>query len=108
MTRRKVLSIITIHSLNSGIPEDGFGLTNEGFFFVAISKGGFRDDRKSVIFIFGNSGQSMPGSIAGIALSVPLTMFMMALELIVALVQAFVFTILTASYIGAATEEAHH
>jgi F-type H+-transporting ATPase subunit a len=34
-------------------------------------------------------------------------MFMMAIELIVALVQAFVFTILTASYIGAATEEAH-
>jgi len=32
----------------------------------------------------------------------------MAIELIVALVQAFVFTILTASYIGAAVEEEHH
>ena len=35
-------------------------------------------------------------------------MFMMALELIVAFVQAFVFTILTASYIGAAIEDHHH
>jgi F-type H+-transporting ATPase subunit a len=32
----------------------------------------------------------------------------MAIELLVAFIQAFVFTILTASYLGAATEEAHH
>ena len=37
-----------------------------------------------------------------------LSLFMMAIELIVAFVQAFVFTILTASYLGQATEEAHH
>lgn len=62
----------------------------------------------SLIFIFGNVGQSISGSITGTAISIPLTMFMMAIELIVAFVQAFVFTILTASYISAAVEDHHH
>ena len=61
-----------------------------------------------LIFIFGKAGESMGGSLVGTAMSVPLTMFMMAIELIVAFVQAFVFTILTASYIGAAIEDGHH
>jgi len=59
--------------------------------------------------LFGTAGNpSTTGNLVGTALSVPLTLFMMAIELIVAFVQAFVFTILTASYIGAATEEHHH
>ncbi|MBK9151275.1 MAG: F0F1 ATP synthase subunit A [Saprospiraceae bacterium] len=61
-----------------------------------------------LIFIFGNSGESFGGGLIGTAMAVPLTLFMMAIELIVAFVQAFVFTLLTASYIGAATEEHHH
>lgn len=61
-----------------------------------------------LIFIFGQSGASLGGSVLGTVVSIPLTMFMMAIELIVAFVQAFVFTILTASYIGAAIEEGHH
>ncbi|MEZ4909796.1 MAG: F0F1 ATP synthase subunit A [Saprospiraceae bacterium] len=61
-----------------------------------------------LIFIFGQSGASLGGSVLGTVVSIPLTMFMMAIELIVAFVQAFVFTILTASYIGAAIEEHHH
>lgn len=61
-----------------------------------------------LIFIFGQSGESLSGSLVGTAISIPLTIFMMVLELIVAFVQAFVFTILTASYIGAAIEEPHH
>lgn len=61
-----------------------------------------------LIFIFGNAGQSLAGSITGTALAIPLTIFMMAIELIVAFIQAFVFTLLTASYIGAATEVHHH
>jgi len=61
-----------------------------------------------LIFIFGKAGTNMAGSLTGTALAIPLTMFMMAIELIVAFVQAFVFTILTASYLGAATEEHHH
>ncbi|MFK8009880.1 MAG: F0F1 ATP synthase subunit A [Saprospiraceae bacterium] len=39
--------------------------------------------------------------------SILLTMFMMAIELLVAFIQAFVFTILTAAYLNASTEEAH-
>ena len=62
----------------------------------------------SLIFIFGNVGESPVGAYGASIGSGILTLFMMAIELIVALVQAFVFTILTASYIGAATEEAHH
>lgn len=61
-----------------------------------------------LIFIFGKSGASIGGGAIGTAMAVPLTLFMMAIELIVAFVQAFVFTILTASYIGAAIEEHHH
>lgn len=61
-----------------------------------------------LIFIFGKAGESTLGGITGTVISVPLTMFMMALELIVAFVQALVFTILTASYIGAAIEDTHH
>lgn len=39
--------------------------------------------------------------------SVLLTLFMMTIELLVAFIQAFVFTILTAAYLSASTEEAH-
>jgi F-type H+-transporting ATPase subunit a len=62
----------------------------------------------SLIFVFGHSGAN-PG--AGLAASIGaglLTVFMMSIELLVALIQAFVFTLLTASYIGAATEEHDH
>jgi F-type H+-transporting ATPase subunit a len=62
----------------------------------------------SLIFIFGKSGESVGGSLGAAVGSMVLTLFMMAIELIVAFVQAFVFAILTASYIGAATEEVHH
>ncbi|MCC6460628.1 MAG: F0F1 ATP synthase subunit A [Saprospiraceae bacterium] len=62
----------------------------------------------SLIFIFGDAGQSLNGSIAGIAASVPLTLFMMTLELLVAFLQAFIFTMLSAVYFGAAVEEPHH
>jgi F-type H+-transporting ATPase subunit a len=62
----------------------------------------------SLIFIFGNSGANMGAGIGATFGSGLLTIFMMSIELLVALIQAFVFTILTASYIGAATEEHHH
>lgn len=61
----------------------------------------------SLLFIFNNAGQNLGGSVPGLLLSSILAMFMMALEIIVALVQAFVFTILSASYIGSAIEESH-
>lgn len=62
----------------------------------------------SFIFIFGKNGESVPGALGGAVGSTLLTLFMMTIELIVAFVQAFVFTILTASYLGAATEEHEH
>jgi F-type H+-transporting ATPase subunit a len=61
-----------------------------------------------LIFVFGQEGNNILGGYATGIGSVLLSLFMMAIELIVAFVQAFVFTLLTASYIGAATEEAHH
>jgi len=62
----------------------------------------------SLIFILGHSGESTGGGIAGILASVPLTLFMMTLELLVAFLQAFIFVMLSATYIGAAVEEPHH
>jgi len=61
-----------------------------------------------LIFVFGKSGASPVGAYGTAVGSTLLTMFMMAIELLVAFIQAFVFTILTASYIGAAVEEHHH
>ena len=63
-----------------------------------------------LIFIFGKAGDSLAGSIGGTAIAIPLTLFMMAIELIVAFIQAFVFTLLAASYLGDATadHDDHH
>ena len=61
----------------------------------------------SLIFIFSQNGQMAMGGYGAAIPSMLLTLFMMAIELLVAFIQAFVFTILTASYIGAAIEEHH-
>jgi F0F1-type ATP synthase membrane subunit a len=60
-----------------------------------------------LIFVFGQNGANAGAAYGTAAGSILLTMFMMAIELLVAFIQAFVFTILTASYIGAAIEEHH-
>lgn len=61
-----------------------------------------------LIFVMGESGK-YPATSYGMAVgSAALSLFMMAIELLVAFLQAFVFTILTASYIGAAIEDEHH
>ncbi|MBK9984890.1 MAG: F0F1 ATP synthase subunit A [Saprospiraceae bacterium] len=60
-----------------------------------------------LIFVFGKMGQSVAGAAGGFLVAAPLTMFIMAIELLVAFIQAYVFTLLVASYIGAATEEHH-
>jgi len=62
----------------------------------------------SLIFIFGKSGENVGASIGASIGSGVLSIFMMAIELLVAFIQAYVFTLLTASYLGAATEEPHH
>jgi F-type H+-transporting ATPase subunit a len=54
----------------------------------------------SLIFIFENAA-------LGLAV-VPFSLFMNVIELIVAFIQAFIFTMLVSTYIGAAVEEHHH
>jgi len=59
----------------------------------------------SLIFIF---GQMSVGLGLGVSvLSLAFTIFMTMLELVVALIQAYVFTLLSAIYFGMATEEHH-
>jgi F-type H+-transporting ATPase subunit a len=60
-----------------------------------------------LIFIFGKAGTSVGGSVAGLAAAVPLSLFMMAIELLVAFLQAYIFTMLSATYFGMALEGAH-
>lgn len=62
----------------------------------------------SLIFIFSNNGASQIGGFGTAIPSALLSLFMMSIELLVAFIQAFVFAILTASYIGAAIEDHHH
>jgi F-type H+-transporting ATPase subunit a len=61
-----------------------------------------------LIFIFGKMGTSVGGGYGGAVISVALTMFMSAIEVLVAFIQAFIFAILSASYIGMAVAEDHH
>ncbi|HMM11633.1 MAG TPA: F0F1 ATP synthase subunit A [Bacteroidales bacterium] len=60
----------------------------------------------SLIFVFGQSNVFAGLGIS--VLSVALAIFMNFVELLVAFIQAFVFTLLSAMYIGSAVEEHHH
>ena len=61
----------------------------------------------SFVFIFTEMAGQMVGMGVGLAFSVPLAVAISALEIIVILVQAYVFTLLTAVFIGMAIH-AHH
>jgi F-type H+-transporting ATPase subunit a len=61
-----------------------------------------------LVFIFGDSGANVGGGILGAVVGGAFTAFMNLIELLVAFLQAFIFAILTASYIGAAVEDHHH
>lgn len=60
----------------------------------------------SMIFIFGSLNQVAGWGFAPV--SIAFSIFMFCLELLVAAIQAFIFTNLTAVFIGQAVEEAHH
>lgn len=60
----------------------------------------------SMIFIFGIMNEAAGWGFAPV--SVAFTLFMYALELLVAAIQAFIFTNLTAVFIGQSVEEGHH
>jgi F-type H+-transporting ATPase subunit a len=62
----------------------------------------------SLIFIMGKMGESIGGAAAGGVVAFPILLFVNALELFVAFLQAYVFTLLSAIFIGAAVEEHHH
>ena len=54
-------------------------------------------------------GETNAGAGYGVSvMSLAFTVFMTMLELLVAFIQAYVFTFLSAMYIGAAVEEPHH
>ncbi len=77
-----------------------FGNITAGHMVIVIFVG--------MIFMFGENGANAGAAWGTGVGSTLLTLFMMAIELLVAFIQAFVFTILTASYIGAAIEDHHH
>jgi len=60
----------------------------------------------SLIFIFGEISTGLGLGVS--VVSVAFTIFMDLLEILVAFIQAYVFTLLSALYFGMATEEAHH
>ena len=60
----------------------------------------------SLIFIFGEMSQGLGYGVS--IVSVGFSIFMDFLELLVAFIQAYVFTLLSALYFGMATEESHH
>lgn len=61
-----------------------------------------------LIFIFSKNGDSLIGGFATSPFAVAFTIFVNCLELLVAALQAYVFTLLTAIYIGTAVAEPHH
>ena len=62
----------------------------------------------SLIFIMGKMGTTIGGATAGGVIAIPILLFVNAMELFVAFLQAYVFTLLTAIFIGAAIEDHHH
>lgn len=61
-----------------------------------------------LIFIFGESGKSLGGSIFGAAIGVPFSIAIMCLEMLVAAIQAYIFTLLTCVFLGMAMESHDH
>ena len=61
----------------------------------------------ALIFVFGNAGESMGGSLGGAAIAIPFVLFISLIELLVAFLQAFIFTMLSALFIGLALEDHH-
>ncbi len=62
----------------------------------------------SLVFVFGNLGESTVGGAAGGVIATVFVFIMNLLELLVAFLQAFIFTLLSSLYIGSAVEEHHH
>jgi F-type H+-transporting ATPase subunit a len=61
-----------------------------------------------LVFLFGQMGTNLGGASVGALVGSAFTAFMNLIELLVAFLQAFIFAILAASYIGSAVEEHDH
>jgi F-type H+-transporting ATPase subunit a len=61
----------------------------------------------SLIFVF-SKGTSLGAGLGIAPLSIFFSLFILTLELLVAIVQAYVFTLLTCVFLGGALEEHHH
>lgn len=61
-----------------------------------------------LVFLFGQMGTNLGGASVGALVGSAFTAFMNLIELLVAFLQAFIFSILAASYIGSAVEEHDH
>jgi F-type H+-transporting ATPase subunit a len=59
----------------------------------------------SLIFIFGKEGASLAGSGVGAGIALPFALFIGCIEVLVAFIQAFIFAMLTAVFIGMALED---
>lgn len=59
----------------------------------------------SLIFLFGEVGKNLVGAGLGALIAIPFVAFMNILEILVAVLQAFIFALLSALYIGAAIED---
>lgn len=63
-----------------------------------------------LIFLMSNGGENVAGALGILPLSIFFTLFILTLEMLVAVLQAYVFTLLTAVFIGQALEshDDHH
>jgi F-type H+-transporting ATPase subunit a len=62
----------------------------------------------SLIFLLGKQGANPAGAFAILPLSIAFNLFIMTLEVLVAAIQAYVFTLLTAVFLGMAMESHDH
>ncbi|HTL83311.1 MAG TPA: F0F1 ATP synthase subunit A [Bacteroidia bacterium] len=62
----------------------------------------------ALIFLFARGGENMGAGLGVSVVSVAFCVFMFLLDLLVAFLQAYVFTLLAAMYFGTALEEHHH
>lgn len=62
----------------------------------------------SLIFLLGENGENLGGGIGASVLAVLFSLFIMSLEVLVAAIQAYVFALLTAIFIGMALETHDH
>lgn len=77
--------------------------------FANISAGHFMVlSLVSLIFILGKGGQNIGGALGAMPLSLVFTFAIFFLEMIVAIIQAYIFTLLTAVFLGMAMESHDH